>query len=166
VAIFFPEQWERLRLALPEAERAGDIVEAYHRRLNDSNLAIRKLAAEAWCLWESATPDWPPSTRLAERFTNPTFALAFARIVTHCMHHNLWLEDGSLLRDADVLAGIPSILANGRFDFQSPLANAWELNRVWQSAELMIVDNAGHAADNPGLTQELIRATDRFAVFR
>jgi len=28
------------------------------------------------------------------------------------------------------------------------------------------VDNAGHSADNPALTQELIRATDRFAVFR
>ena len=82
------------------------------------------------------------------------------------MHHNLWLEDGSLLRDADILADIPGILVNGRFDFQAPIAYAWELNRVWPRAELMIVDNAGHAADNPGLTQELIRASDRFAIFR
>ncbi len=166
VAIFFPEQWERLRTALPEAERDGDIVEAYYRRLNDANLTVRQRAAEAWCLWESATPAWPPSTRLAERFTNPTFALAFARIVTHYMQHKLWLEDGSLLRDAYVLAGIPGILVNGRFDFQAPIANAWELHHVWPRAELVMVDNAGHAADNPGLTQELIRATGRFAVFR
>jgi len=88
VAIFFPEQWERLRTALPEAERAGDIVEAYYRRLNDSDLAVRQRAAEAWCLWESATPAWPPSTSLAERFTNPMYALAFARIVTHYIYHN------------------------------------------------------------------------------
>ena len=166
VAIFFPEQWERLRTALPEAERSGDIVEAYYRRLNDSNPTVRKRATEAWCQWESATPEWPPSTRLAERFTNPTFALAFARIVTHYLHHHLWLEDKSLLRDADVLANIPGILVNGRFDFQSPMANAWELHRVWPRAELVLVDNAGHAANNPGITQELIRATDRFAVFR
>ena len=166
VAIFFPEQWERLRTALPVAERAGDIVEAYYRRLNDANLTVRQRAAKAWCLWESATLAWPPSTSLAERFTSPTFALAFARIVTHYMHHKLWLEDGSLLRNADILANIPGILVNGRFDFQSPIANAWELNRVWPRAELMIVDNAGHAPNNPGLTQELIRATDRFAVFR
>jgi len=166
VAIFFPEQWERLRTALPVAERAGDIVEAYYRRLNDANLTVRQRAAKAWCLWESATLAWPPSTSLAERFTSPTFALAFARIVTHYMHHKLWLEDGSLLRNADILANIPGILVNGRFDFQSPIANAWELNRVWPRAELMIVDNAGHAPNNPGLTQELIRATDRFVVFR
>src|ERR1700676_2831719 len=49
VSIFFPEQWERLRNVLPEAERAGDILEAYYRRLNDPDLAVRKLAAEAWC---------------------------------------------------------------------------------------------------------------------
>src|SRR2546422_11591205 len=166
VAIFFPEQWDRLRTALPVAERDGDIVEAYYRRLNDSNLAVRQRAAEAWCLWESATPAWPPLTSLAPRFTNPTFALAFARIVTHYMHHNLWLEDGILLRDAAVLADIPGILVNGRFDFQAPIANAWELNRVWPRAELMVVDNAGHAVDNPGITQEIIQATDKFAVFR
>jgi proline iminopeptidase len=166
VSIFFPEQWDHLCAILPEAERSGDIVEACHRRLNDSDAIVRKQAAEAWCMWESATPEWPPSTRLAERFTNPAFMVAFARIVTHYMHHNLWLEDGILLRNIATLSNIPAILVNGRFDFQSPLANAWELKRVWPHAELMIVDNAGHSANNPGITQELIRATDRFAVFR
>jgi proline iminopeptidase len=163
IAIFFPEVCERLRTALPVAERDGDIVEAYYRRLNASDLSIRRHAAEAWCLWESATPEWPPSTRLDERFTDPTFALAFARIVTHYMHHNLWLEDGILLHNADVLTDIPGILVNGRFDFQAPIANAWELHRMWPRAELVIVDNAGHAPNSPGLTQEIIRATNRFA---
>lgn len=165
VAIFFPEQWDRLRAALPVSERDGDIVAAYYRRLNGPDLAVRQRAAEAWCLWESASLEWPPSTGLAERFTDPTYALAFARIVTHYIYHNLFLEDGSLIRGADVLAGIPGILVNGRFDFQAPLGNAWELKRVWPRAELVVIDNAGHA-NSPGLTQELIRATDRFAVFR
>jgi proline iminopeptidase len=165
VAIFFPEQWDSLRASLPEGERDGDIVAAYYRRLNHPDLSVRQQAAEAWCLWESASLDWPPSTELAERFTDPMYALAFARIVTHYIHHNSFLEDGSLLRGAGVLAEIPGILINGRFDFQAPIGNAWELKRVWPGTELVVIDNAGHA-DNPGLTQELIRATDRFAVFR
>ncbi len=165
VAIFFPEQWDRLRAALPVAERDGDIVEAYSRLLNNSDPTVSQRAAEAWCLWESATLAWPPSTGLATRFIDPAYALAFARIVTHYISHNQWLEDGSLVRDAGALAGIPGIVVNGRFDFQSPIANAWELRRVWPRAELVIVDNAGHAPNNPGVTQELIRATDRFAVF-
>lgn len=162
VAAFFPEQWERLRAGAPVGERDGDVVEAYHRLLNDRDSAVRQRAALAWCMWESATPTWPPTTGLAERFTDPTYALAFARIVTHYVRHNAWLEDGSLLRDADSLADIRGILVNGRFDFQAPIANAWELQRVWPRAELVIVDDAGHSA-TPSLAQALIRATDQFA---
>jgi proline iminopeptidase len=162
LAAFFPEQWERLREGVPAGERDGDIIEAYHRLLHDPDPATRQRAAEAWCTWESATPDWPPKTGLAERFRDPAYALAFARIVTHYVRHNAWLEDGSLLRGAGSLTGIPGILVNGRFDFQAPIGNAWELKRVWPRAELIIVDDAGHAA-SPGLTRELIRATDRFA---
>ena len=163
LAVLFPEQWERLRVGVPVAERDGDIVEAYHRLLHDPDPTVRQRAAEAWCLWESATPAWPPTTGLAERFTDPSYALAFARIVTHYVRHNAWLEDGGLLRDADSLADIPGILVNGRFDLQAPIANAWQLSRVWPRAELVIVEDAGHSA-NPSLTQELIRATDQFAV--
>ena len=162
LAVFFPEQWDRLRAGVPVAERDGDIVEAYHRLLHDPDPTVRQRAAEAWCMWESATPAWPPTTGLAERFTDPSYALAFARIVTHYVRHNAWLEDGSLLRDADSLADIPGILVNGRFDLQAPIANAWQLSRVWPGAELVIVDDAGHSA-NPNLSQELICATDQFA---
>ena len=159
---FFPEQWERLREGLPAADRDGDVVEAYHRRLFDSDPEVRARAAEAWCLWESATPDWPPKTGLAARFQDPRFALAFARIVTHYARHNLWLADGALLRGAGALAGIPGILITGRFDFQAPLANGWALSRAWPRGELVIVDDAGHAVGE-GVAREIARATDRFA---
>ncbi len=163
VSIFFPEQWHRLCMALPESERAGDIVAAYYHRLNAPDLSTRQQAAQDWCLWESATIDWPPSTKLAGRFTDSAFALAFARIVTHYLYHNLFLEDEILMHNAGMLANIPGILVNGRFDFQAPIANAWELQRVWPRAELSIVENAGHAP-NADLTQALMRAIGRFAV--
>ena len=163
VAVLFPEQWDRLRASAPESTSDRDVVEVYSRMLNDPDLAVRQRAAEAWCLWESVTPDWPPSTTLDERFKDSAFALAFARIVTHYVRHNAWLEDERLLRGASALADIPGILINGRFDLQAPLANAWKLHRAWPRAELVVVENAGHSAASPGLTQEIIRATDRFA---
>jgi len=162
VAVFFPEQWERLRAALPTAEQDADVVDAYSRLLHDPDPAVRERAAFEWCMWESATPAWPPASGLAPRFTDPAFAMAFARIVTHYVRHDAWIEDGSLLRDAGSLAGIPGILINGRFDFQSPIANAWELKRAWSQAELVIVDDAGHA-DTAGITRALVRATDRLS---
>jgi proline iminopeptidase len=166
VSRFFPEQWDRLRAAVPPAARDGDLVEAYHALLHDPDPATRRHAAREWCLWESATPAWPPARGLARRFTDPAFALAFARLVTHYVRHDAWIEDGALLRDAVRLKDTPGILVNGRFDFQAPIANAWELSRAWPRAELVIVDRAGHASDNQGLTRALVGATDRFAARR
>ncbi|MGO9606627.1 MAG: prolyl aminopeptidase [Candidatus Binataceae bacterium] len=163
VAVFFPEQWERLRAALPAAERDRDIVEAYHRLLNDPDPAIRQRAALAWCTWESATPAWPPSEGMSPRFRDLAFAMAFARLVTYYVSHDAWIEDGTLLRNADSLAAIPGIMVNGRFDFQAPIGWAWDLKHVWPHAKLVIVDDAGHDASNAGITQELIRATKQFA---
>ena len=162
VAGLFPEQWERLRTAVPVGDRGGDLVEVYHRLLHDPNPETRQRAAFEWCLWESATPEWPPATGLSPRFEDPDYAMAFARLVTHYVRHNTWLDDGALLRGADTLAGIPGVMVNGRFDFQAPIGNAWELSRVWPQAELTVVDNAGHAA-NQAIALELVRATGRFA---
>jgi proline iminopeptidase len=166
VSRLFPEQWERLCAGVPAAEQDGDIVEAYSRMLHDPDAGVRQRAALAWCTWESATPAWPPTTGLAERYTDPVFALAFARLVTHYIRHDLFLDDGILLRNAHVLAEIPGILVNGRFDLQAPIANAWELNRAWPGSELVIVADAGHFGDDPGVTRELLVATDRFATHR
>lgn len=161
LAAFFPEQWERLVAGLPESERGGDVVEGYTRLLNDPDPEASRRAAEGWCLWESATPAWPPTEGLVERFRDPAYALAFARLVTHYVRHNAWLEDGALLRKASQLAGIAGVLVNGRFDFQAPIGNAWALREVWPSADLVIVDGAGHAV-GAGVAGELVRATGRF----
>jgi proline iminopeptidase len=158
LARFFPEQWERLVDGLPEGD---DVVEAYHRLLNDPDPEVRQRAVDAWCLWESATPAWPPTDGLAERFRDPDYALAFARIVTHYVMHNAWLEDEILLRNADRLRDIPGTLVHGRFDFQAPLENAFALSRAWPQATLVVVDEAGHMPTG-AVTRELARATDAY----
>lgn len=162
-AILFPEQWERLRTALPAGERDGDIVEAYHRMLHHPNPAVRAQASAAWCTWESTTRDWPPAHALSPRFTDPVFAMAFARLVTHYVRHNAWLEDGSLLRDVGRIAQIPGIMVAGRLDFQAPIGWAWDLHRVWPGSKLVVVNDAAHDLYEAAITRELIRATNRFA---
>ncbi len=161
LARFFPEQWARLVDGLPAGDRDGGVVEAYNRLLNDADPEVRRRATEAWCLWESATPAWPPTEGLAERFTDPDYALAFARIVTHYVMHNAWLEDGILLRNGDRLQDIPGTLVHGRFDFQAPLENAYALSRAWPQAKLVVVDEAGHVPTS-AVARELTRATDGF----
>jgi proline iminopeptidase len=160
LARFFPAQWARLVDALPHDQRE-DVVAGYNRLLNDPDSRVRGRAVEAWCRWESATPAWPPSDGLAERFEDPDYALAFARIVTHYVQHDAWLEDGILLRNAGRLRDIPGALVHGRFDFQAPLENAYALTRAWPEAKLVVVDEAGHMPTGT-VTREITRATDGF----
>jgi proline iminopeptidase len=166
VAPLFPAQWARFRAGVPPAERDGDLVAAYHRLLQDPDPAIHMQAAQDWCAWESALVSVDPEATPDPRRLQPAFQLAFARIVTHYFHHNAWLEEGMLLRQAHVLAHIPGILIHGRLDLGSPLVTAWELAQAWPNSELVIVSGAGHSSTDPGMSEALIAATDRFATRR
>lgn len=166
VAPLFPVQWARFCAGVPPAERDGDLVAAYHRLLQVPDPTIHMRAAQDWCAWESALGSVDPDATPEPRRQQPAFQLAFARIVTHYFSHNAWLEEGVLLRHAYVLAPIPGILVHGRLDLGSPLITAWELAQAWPQSELVIVRGAGHASSDPGMTEALIAATDRFATRR
>jgi proline iminopeptidase len=162
VGAFFPRHWERLVEAVPPDRRRDDIVETYADLLFDPDPHVRDRAAFEWCLWESATPSWPPTEGLDDRFGDPAFALGFARLVTHYVRHDHWVEDGVLLRDAASLIHLPGTIVNGRYDFQSPLGNAWVLHRAWPAAELVVAGDAGHDASAPAITDAIVAATDAF----
>ena len=166
VAPLFPAQWDHFRAGVPPAEREGDLVAAYYRLLRDPDPAIHMQAARDWCAWEAALVSVDPEAAPEPRRLQPAWQLAFARIVTHYFHHNAWLEDGILLRHASVLAAIPGILIHGRLDLGSPLATAWELAQAWPKSELVIVQGAGHTSDDPGMSDAIIAATNRFATCR
>ena len=76
VSVLFPVEWERLRAAVPARLRGLDVVDAYAELLFDPDPEERRRAAFEWCLWESATPSWPPSPGLDERYEEPAGAEA------------------------------------------------------------------------------------------
>jgi proline iminopeptidase len=163
VAPLLPEAWARFRDGVPAAERDGDLVEAYYRLLQHPTPNIHRKAARDWCDWEAALVSVDPNITPEPRRLQPDFQLAFARIVTHYFRHHAWLEDGLLLREAGSLTGIPGILIHGRLDLAAPLVTAWELAQAWPGSDLVIVNRAGHAATDPGMSEAVIAATDRLA---
>ena len=148
----FPAQWRRL-----VAFAGEDPVEQIARLLVDPDERTRHQAAREWCLWESA-----PAAELQPRFRDPDYAVCFARIVTHYVRHNLFLEDGVLLRDANALSEIDGVLINAHEDVPAPVENALALAEAWPRAELVIVEESGHGT-GPRVTEEIVRATDRLA---
>jgi proline iminopeptidase len=160
VGIFFPEAWARFRDGIPEAQRSGSLVEAYHRLLMNPDPAIHEKAARDWCDWEMAIVAVHPNHKPHSRYEQPRFRLCFARLVTQYWRHNAWLPDGVLLQQVDRLAGIPAVLIHGRLDISTPLITPWQLAKRWPSSELVIVGLAGH---DFGTSESIVAATDRFA---
>ena len=159
----FPDVWEEYLAVIPEAER-GDLVAAYHRRLTDPDPAVHVPAGVAWSVWENATVRLLPSAEaIAEARTDAAGSVAFARIENHFFSHGGWFEDGQLIKNAGMLAGIPGVIVQGRYDVCTPPRTAWDLHRAWPEAQLEMIADAGHAASEPGIVDALVRATDRFA---
>jgi proline iminopeptidase len=163
VGVFFPEPWARFREGIPVAERDGSLVEAYHRLLMNPDPAIHEKAARDWCDWEMAIVAVNPNHKPHPRYEQPGFRLCFARLVAHYFRHNGWLSDGVLLQQVDRLAGIPAVLIHGRLDIGGPLITPWQLAKRWPGIELVIVGRAGHDARDPGMSESIVAATDRFA---
>ncbi|MBO0662908.1 prolyl aminopeptidase [Jiella sp. MQZ9-1] len=160
----FPDHWENL-VAQISGDEQHDLVAAYRRRLTDPDRTVRAKAAQAWTAWESATVmvrASNPATTLADG-TASDGQIAFARIENHFFFHDLWLEEGQLLRDADRLAAVPATIIQGRYDVVTPAITSWQFAQAWPKADYRLVEGAGHAFAEPAILHELLQATDQFA---
>jgi proline iminopeptidase len=161
-SLLFPEQWQKFLAPIPPAER-GDLLTAYHRRLLSDDAAVRLEAARAWSIWEGATSSLKPNSKREEEYGTPEFALAFARIEAHYfVNRGFFTHENQLLDGVDRIRAIPAVIVHGRYDVVCPIVTAWELHRRWPEADFKIVLDAGHSAYEPGITAELMAATDRF----
>ncbi|MCB9889791.1 MAG: prolyl aminopeptidase [Planctomycetes bacterium] len=158
----FPDAWEHYLAPIPAVER-GDLMSAYYRRLTSDEEATRVEAARAWSVWEGTTSLlYPDEGKIAETGADE-FAVAFARIECHYFVHGGFFQDeDQLLHGVDRIRHIPTVIVQGRYDVVCPARSAWDLFRRWPESELVIVDDAGHSALEPGNRSELVRATDRF----
>lgn len=162
VSEMFPDKWERFIAPIPENER-HEMMQAYNRRLTGSDRAVQMECARAWSLWEGETITLLPDADMSAGFGEDEFALAFARIENHFFVNGGWFEEGQLLRDAGKLKDIPGVIVHGRYDMPCPARYAWALHKAWPKAEFHLVEGSGHSAMEPGILDQLVRATDRFA---
>lgn len=157
----FPDEWEKFLAPIPVQER-GDLIAAYHSRLNDPDPAVRLPAARAWSMWEGSTITLLPNRELADEFAEERYALAFARIENHYFVNDGFFEPEQLIAGATRLRDIPGVIVQGRYDVATPAATAWALHKAWPEAAFVLVPDAGHAGSEPGITHHLIEATDGF----
>jgi proline iminopeptidase len=159
-AHLFPDAWARFVSPVP-AESRGDILAAYHRLVFSADPAVSLSAALAWSEWEGATVSTQANNGTG--YSEEKFAVSFARIALHYFVNGGWLDDGQLIRDAGKLADIPGVIINGRYDLVTPPVTAYDLARAWPGSEAVVLNFAGHAVADPGVAEQLLVATDKFA---
>lgn len=135
----------------------GDPIEWYAAQLADPGTAVD--AAARWSEWDWATASdgAPPRSWL-----DPRFQVARARICAHYFLHDCWLDDDAILGGAGGLRGVPGAIVNGARDLQTPVDGARALADGWPDAELVVVDDAGHAVGE-ALRRAIARWTRRGA---
>ncbi len=156
--MFWPDVWKQFVEMIPEDER-DDLIAAYAKRLFTGDLTRETRYARAWASWEntlaSIRNDGPVGDSPAE------FARAFARLENHYFS-NLGFLDGDLWieRNLGKIAEIPGVVVQGRYDMICPPVTAYRLTEKWRGGKLRLIPRAGHALSEPGISAELVRATD------
>ena len=160
----FPEAWEKFLEPIDENQR-DDLMSAYHKIFKSDNEEKKLTAAIAWSRWEGSTSSLSYNPDMANSFSNPQFALAFALIENHYFVNKGFLEHENQLIESgiDIIRNIPTTIVQGRYDIVCPMTTAWELSKNWPEAKLIVAPSSGHTAFEKEITHELIKATNGYA---
>ncbi|MCI4566640.1 prolyl aminopeptidase [Lysobacter sp. CFH 32150] len=160
-AWIFPERWATYESHIPMEER-DNMIEAYWRRLDSDDEAVRLAAAQAWGYWEGGSTTLLHDPAEPGNFEDPQVALSVARAEAHYFRHGMFLEPDQLLRDVERIRRIPATIVHGRYDIICPVKSAHDLASAWPEADFHIV-LAGHSAADPAIVDVLVSATDALA---
>ena len=160
----FPEAWEKF-LEPIDVNQHDNLMSAYHKIFTSDDEDKKLSAAIAWSVWEGSTSSLSYNPDMANSFSDPKFALAFALIENHYFVNKGFLEHENQLIETgiDIIRHIPTTIVQGRYDIVCPMATAWELSKNWPEAKLIIAPSSGHTAFEKEITHELIKATNEYA---
>ena len=156
---FHPGLSEDFFGVLPQDERARPL-DAYWRRILDSDPAVHGPAARAWHDTERILSEHARSTtRLNPASLTSQGALpATPFMEAHYFANDCFMTPDQLMAEAGKLRGIPGILVQGRHDFLCPPSTSHALAAVWPDAEVRTVEGAGHSLYDPGIRDAVMKA--------
>ena len=160
----FPEAWEKF-LEPIDVNQHDNLMSAYHKIFTSDDEDKKLSAAIAWSVWEGSTSSLSYNPDMANSFSDPKFALAFALIENHYFVNKGFLEHENQLIETgiDIIRHIPTTIVQGRYDIVCPMTTAWELSKNWPEAKLIVAPSSGHTAFEKEITHELIKATNGYA---
>ena len=156
-----PEAWEGLVASIPLDER-GDLDAAIERRIMDPDPAVHGPVVAGWMeqaeeLGRLRHADLDVDE---DGLATPETDLVCARISIRYFRNHIFLPPASLLDNAFRLKPIPGVIIHGMDDFNTPLANAYDLHRAWPQADYRPIRDAGHGAFDRNIRLALVQAME------
>jgi proline iminopeptidase len=147
-------------LSVLTPEERHQPLDAYWRRILYPDPAVHGPAARAWYGTESILSEHMPGrTRLDLASLNSTRALPSTPFMeAYYFQNNCFMWPGQLLAEAWKLKGIPGVIVQGRHDFLCPPSTSHALACLWPSADIRIVEGAGHSLYDPGVRDAVMKA--------
>jgi len=158
--LFRPEAWEALLEGLAPERRGGDPLEEYATLLEHPERGVRLAAARRWSTFEATLANLVPNSARLAGANEEGVAYAMARIEVHYFRNNRYQPDDQLLRRMDRIRHIPATIVQGRYDLLCPSITAMQLHRAWPGSRLIMVEDAGHSATEPGILSALVTVMD------
>ena len=159
-----PERWQVFSQHVAEADR-HDLLEGYWKLFHSPDREVALRAASAWATYEGASCTLLPNAAFLSHFEDPDVAWSVARLEAHYFRNVRFEPDDRLIERIDRIRGIPAFIVHGRYDIVCPVKSAVDLRAAWPESSLVIVDDAGHSSHEPGITEQLVLATNRIRDF-
>jgi proline iminopeptidase len=147
-----------LGLLAPE-ERARPL-DAYWRRILDSDPGVHGPAARAWHDTERILSEHAPGrVRLDLASLNSSHSLPASPFMeAHYFQNDCFMRPGQLLEQAAKLDQIPGLIVQGRYDLLCPPATAHALRAAWPVSRVRPVEGAGHSLYHSDVRNAVMRA--------
>ncbi len=154
-------------LGLLSPEERVRPLDAYWRRILDSDPAVHGPASRAWHDTERILSEHKPSkTRLdlAAVHNDGRGLPSTPFMEAHYFANDCFMKPGELLKNAARLNGIPGIVVQGGYDLLCPPSTAHALLPVWRDAKMQMVEAAGHSLYDPGVRDSVMAAIDELSL--
>jgi proline iminopeptidase len=161
--LFRPEAWERLLDGLPDELKQSDPLEGYAALLEHPDRGVRLAAARRWCAFEATLANLVPDPARIAGANDERVAYAMARIELHYFRNNRYSPEDHLLRCSQKMSHLPITIVQGRYDLLCPPISATQLHRACPGSRLIMIDDAGHSATEPGIRSVLVTVMDEIA---
>jgi len=157
----YPESWDELQKFLPVHERK-DLIHSYYKRLMNNDPQVHLPAARALMKYDLTASFLRHQPEIIEKvLQNDILTLGTARMLAYYGEHHFFLNHNQILNNLFKIQHLPAYMVHGRYDTLCRAKTAYELHQKWPGSHLTLVQDAGHAALEPGIAQALVAATEK-----